>query len=126
MGTQNKLYFFYTTCFIYYRKSILANYTTFLIQMYAITVRFAVISEERERDPGIRGEHNLQIGGFQQSGGGCKSLLLSQYLFLHFYVDLNLSNGLMDYRTTKFENDANRPSCFQQPVSPYLILNYIL
>jgi len=22
--------------------------------------------------------------------------------------------GLLDYRTTKFENDANRPSCFQQ------------
>ena len=21
--------------------------------------------------------------------------------------------GLLDYRTTKFENDANRPSCFQ-------------
>ena len=24
------------------------------------------------------------------------------------------SRGLMDYRTTKFENDGNRPSCFQQ------------
>ena len=32
------------------------------------------------------------------------------YKFCMFYKFL----GLMDYRTTKFKNDANRPSCFQQ------------
>ena len=34
--------------------------------------------------------------------------VLEKGLHLDFIVIL----GLMDYRTTKFENDANRPSCF--------------
>ena len=33
--------------------------------------------------------------------------------YAHEISDL-FKAGLLDYRTTKFENDANRPSCFQQ------------
>ena len=65
----------------------------------------------------------LLIFVFFLGGGSAKVVLLG---FFYVIPYPKYPQGLMDYRTTKFENDANRPSCFQQLYVCSAIVQYPL